>query len=157
MPAAARSARTAVLRRAFLLAAALPLVAACSGGSPAARPTVTVTAVASASPTGSATASPSANTSEPGLVAVTAAGALVKLDPSTGAITQTLVPGGVLGDEISVSPDGSTVYFTEGSGACDRTVASVPISGGGTTSIAQGELPAISPDGTKLAFAREPM
>ena len=33
------------------------------------------------------------------------------LDPAGGAITSTLVQGGVLGDEVAVSPDGSTIAF----------------------------------------------
>ena len=49
--------------------------------------------------------------SRPGIVAVTTAGALVLLDPAGGAITSTPVQGGVLGDEVAVSPDGSTIAF----------------------------------------------
>jgi hypothetical protein len=89
-------------------------------------------------------------------VAVTTAGALVVLNPATGSITSTLVPGGVVGDEISVSPDGSTVYFAQGPG-CIPKIMSVSIGGGSPTLIAKGELPAISPDGSKLAYALEPM
>ena len=81
-------------------------------------------------------------------MAVTTAGALVRLDPATGSVTQTLVPSGVLGDEVSVSPDGSTVYFAEGAG-CHAEVESVSTSGGDLTAIAPGQLPAISPDGTQ--------
>jgi hypothetical protein len=88
---------------------------------------------------------------------VTTSGNLVRIDPSTGAVTQTLVQGGVLGDEVSVSPDGSTVYFAEQSGACDKTIESVSINGGTPTPIAAGDLPAVSPDGTKLAYAVEPL
>jgi hypothetical protein len=155
--AAARSAGLSAgwrrLASASLLLAVLPLVASCGGGSGSAQPTVTVTKVA-ATPTGSP--SPSA-TAMPGIVAVTTAGALVKLDPGTGSVTQTLVSGGVIGDEISVSPDGSTVYFAQQSGACDRSIESISINGGNPTPIAAGVLPAISPDGTKLAFAQEPL
>jgi hypothetical protein len=87
-------------------------------------------------------------------VAVTTAGALVKLDPSTGSVVQTLVPSGVLGDEIS--SNGSIVYFTEGAG-CHSEVESVNMSGGDLTAIAPGQLPAISPDGVKLAWTTEPV
>jgi hypothetical protein len=135
--------------------AALPLLAACHGsGSPGAGPTVTVTAPASSPAAGSPTGAPGSG--EPGIVAVTSAGALVVLDPASGNITSTLVQSGVTGDEVSVSPDGSTVYFSRRSG-CDQTVESLPVSGGSPTVIATGLLPAISPDGTKLAFAQEPL
>jgi hypothetical protein len=103
---------------------------------------VTVTAPSSApAVVSSSSATPAAG--RPGVVAVTTAGALVKLDPASGAITQTLIPGGVLGDEVAVSPDGSTVYFAAGTG-CKTEIESVSSSGGSPTSIAPGELPAIN-------------
>jgi len=160
VPAAERRVRFAdrvrAVRRVGAVIAVLPLAAACHSGSPTAQPTVTVTSPVTAPVSGSAPPSTVSAGAPPGIVAVTAAGALVTVDPATGSIGRTLVPAGVQGDEISVSPDGSTVYFTQGTG-CHRTVASVGIAGGSTTSIAPGELPAISPDGSKLAFAREPV
>jgi hypothetical protein len=87
-------------------------------------------------------------------VAVSTSGALVKLDAS-GDIVATLVSSGVIGDEISVSPDGSTVYYAAGKG-CHPQVKSISSAGGTPVSIAPGMLPAISPDGTKLAFASQP-
>jgi|HubBroStandDraft_1064217.scaffolds.fasta_scaffold16997_2 hypothetical protein len=146
--------------RLMLLAGTVLLAAACgSGSSPSAQPTVTSTGSASPSPgSGSGGAGPGNSPTaggEPGIVAVTTAGALVLLNTSTGSVTQTLVPSGVIGDEVSVSPGASTVYFTEAAG-CHAEVESVSISGGDLTAIAPGELPAISPDGTKLAFTSEP-
>jgi|ERR1022692_465490 hypothetical protein len=148
-----------VLRLVPVIAAALTLLSACgaSGGTKA-QPTVTVTESAGAGGGGGGlgSASPTSSASgSPGIVAVTTAGALVVLDPSTGSSTQTLVSGGVLGDEISVGPDGSTVYFAMG-GGCHPTIESVGLGGGSPVPLAKGELPAISPDGTKLAFTREP-
>ena len=152
-------------RRAFRLApcafAILPLLAACSGGGGgAAAPTVTVTVPASTAPASSAPAGTPSGTSSaggrPGIVAVTTAGALVRIDPTTGDIQQTLVASGVLGDEISVSPDQSTIYYAQRSG-CDTEIKSISAAGGTPASIAPGQLPAISPDGTKLAFARQPV
>jgi hypothetical protein len=155
----ARSTRQ-TLRLVPVIVAALTLITACGPNSGAtAQPTVTVTAsvpagggggggLSSATPTASASGSP-------GIVAVTTAGALVVLDPSTGSITQTLVSGGVLGDEISVSPDGSTAYFAMG-GGCHPTIESIGIGGGSPVPLTKGELPAISPNGAKLAFTREP-
>ncbi|MCW2932788.1 MAG: hypothetical protein JWM19_3750 [Actinomycetia bacterium] len=49
------------------------------------------------------------------------------------------------------------VYYAVGSGACDSTIYSIPDGGGGTpTPIVSGTPSAISPDGTKLAYAVEP-
>jgi len=139
------------------LAGAVTLLAACgggsSGGSP--RPAVTVTATAAAgssSPASSASSSPG---SPPAMAAVTTAGALVVLDPASGAVSRTLVGSGVLGDEISVAPDGTTVYFAHRHG-CLGQIESVPVSGGTPVVITSGSVPDISPDGAKLAYAREP-
>lgn len=100
-------------------------------------------------------ASTPSGSAPPGIVAVTSSGALVVLNSSTGTTERTLVSSGVVGEELAVSPHGSTVYFTAGSG-CSNEIESVAVSGGSPTSIASGVLPAISPDGTKLAFAQEP-
>jgi hypothetical protein len=92
--------------------------------------------------------------SEPGIVAVTKAGALVQLDPATGAVRDTLVASGVTGDEISVAANG-TVYYATGSG-CTGTIKSVPAGGGTPTVVTSGWDPAVSQDGTKLAYADQP-
>jgi len=146
------------LAAALLLAAPATFIAACgASGSSSPNPTVTVTVPGGSGGGGLGNSTPAASPSggEPGIVAVTVGGALVRVDPSSGSATQTLVPSGVLGDEISVSPDGSTVYFAVAQG-CKAQVESVPASGGSPTVIGQGELPAISPDGSKLAFTIEP-
>jgi hypothetical protein len=144
-----------------LLAAPALVLTGCHGfGSSSPQPTVTVTVPASSS----ASSTPSSGTGgssapsggEPGIVAVTTAGALVRLDPSSGSVIQTLVPSGVLGDEVSVSPDGQTVYFTE-AGGCNTEVESVTIGGADRTAIAVGQLAAVSPDGTKLAYTTQPL
>ena len=144
---------------AVLLATPAMFVAACGGsGSSAGRPTVTVTAPAGSGGgggLGASTPGTPASGGKPGIVAVTTAGSLVRLDPGSGTATQTLVPSGVLGDEISVSPGGATVYFAARHG-CMGVIESVPIAGGSPTVLGQGVLPAISPDGSKLAFAVEP-
>ena len=152
MPAAARSASRLVL----ILGPALALLAACSSGTASPQPTVTVTKPASSAPVVVSSSSAPPTSASPGIVAVTAAGALVKLDPGNGSIIATLVSGGVVGDEVSVSPDGSTVYFGQRSG-CKSEIESVSSGGGSPTAIAPGELPAVSPDGSKLAYADEPL
>lgn len=135
--------------------AALVMVAACGGGghSGAAQST------GSATPTASGTAktrSVSQTTARPpAMVGVTTRGALVVLSSAGGAPVRTLVPNGVLGDEISVSPDHQLIYFSRRHGCVDD-VYSVPVSGGKPILISTGSLPAVSPDGSALAFARQP-
>jgi len=154
----------AAVRRFFWLApcamAILPLLTGCvGGGGGAAQPTATATAPASAAPASTAPATSSSTApapARPGILAVTKTGALVRIDPTTGSTQQTLVASGVLGDEISVSPDQSTVYYAQRSG-CNTEVMSVSAGGGTPTSIAPGQLPAVSPDGTKLAFTQQPL
>jgi hypothetical protein len=101
---------------------------------------------------GGGTAAYATGSGEPGIVAVTSGGALVVLNPATGAATRTLVSGRVMGDELAVSPSGKTVYFA--TTGCE--IESVPAAGGSPTEITRGVLPAINPEGTELAFAREP-
>jgi WD40 repeat protein len=91
----------------------------------------------------------------PDIVAVTAKGALVVLDPLSGEARRILVRGGVAGGAVAVSPDGRTVYFAARHG-CLGEIESVPVTGGRPRMITPGALPAVSPDGTKLAFARQP-
>lgn len=152
-----RTCFSAPLAAAVLLAVPAAFIAAC-GSTGSSAPGATATAPAgSGGGGGLATSTPKSvpTSREPGIVAVTTAGALVRLDPSSGSVTQTLVPSGVLGEQITVSTDGSTVYFAARRG-CKGVVESIPTGGGSPTVIGQGELPAISPDGSKLAFAVEP-
>ncbi len=142
------------LLRVLAVPAALTLVAACGGGgSPGAAQSGTASpktpATAGAHPVRQTTARP------PAMAGVTTRGALVLLSPATGAPVRTLVPGGVIGDELSVSQDGRTIYFSRRHGCVDD-VESVAASGGTPTLITTGSLPAISPDGSTLAFARQP-
>jgi hypothetical protein len=88
------------------------------------------------------------------MVGVTVGGALVTLNSSTGVVAQTLVSSGVVGDEVSVGPSG-LVYFAVQNG-CSSTIEEVPAGGGSVAAITPGSLPAVSPDGTKLAYASEP-
>lgn len=106
-------------------------------------------------PTTSSSTAPSGQPGRPGIVAVTAKGALMVFNPVTGEAIRILVASGVAGGAVAVSSDGSTVYFAARLG-CRDEIESVPVAGGRTTEITAGVLPAVSPDGTKLAFAREP-
>jgi hypothetical protein len=108
-------------------------------------------------PPSSFAASSASAVSSPGIVAVTTAGAVQVFDSATGVATATLAPAGAdaLGDAVAVSPSGSTVYFSVRRG-CTDDIESVPVSGGTPAVVTTGVLPAISPDGRKLAFVREP-
>ena len=148
-----RSPVVSVLRTAATVLAAVTVtvaVTACGGGGKASS---AAAASASSGTSASSAASPAA-AGEPGIVAVTSAGALVTLSPSTGVVEQTLVPSGVEGDEVSVAPSG-LVYFAVQNG-CTSTIESVPVGGGSVAVIVPGSLPAVSPDGTKLAYASQP-
>jgi WD40-like Beta Propeller Repeat len=137
------------------VAAALIILTACGGGGNSGAAQASASATAKAS--GTAKAHPLSQTTArpPAMVGVTTRGALVVLSSVTGQPVRTLVPNGVLGDEISVSPDQQLVYFSRRHGCVDD-VYSVPVSGGKPILISTGSLPAISPDGSALAFARQP-
>lgn len=142
-----------------LAVAGLLVTAACSPSNLAPAPAGSGQGTPSSGSGQVSTSSPSAR---PGIVAVTTGGALVVLNSSTGAVTRTLVPSGVAvpsgepygEDEIAVSPDGGTIYFT-GRANCTDQIESVPASGGTPTVITTGQLPAISPSGSELAFTRQ--
>lgn len=149
MPAVTcRSAATALLAAAVLAAA----LSACGNNSnPNPAPTVTVTQGGSTSAAASASA---AAGTPPAIVAVTKGGALVTLNPATGSVSRTLVSSRVQGDEISVSSTGM-VYFAVRHG-CTTEIEAIPVAGGTVTGITPGILPAVTADGTKLAYAEQP-
>jgi hypothetical protein len=140
-------------RRRKVVASAVLALAIGAGGGGVAFASFDQPGTAGSLAVSSSPASP-AQAGRPGIVAVTTKGSLVVLSPVTGEATRILVAGGVIPDVISVSPDGSTVYFAAWNGCLDQ-VESVPVTGGRPTVIASGMLPAVSPDGTELAFARE--
>ena len=142
------------LLRVLAVPAALTLVAACGGGS---SPNAAQSTAAASTPSATTGAHSVSQTTArpPAMVGVTARGSLVLLSSVTGAPIRALVRGGVIGDEISVSADGQAIYFSRRHGCVDD-VESVPLSGGKPTLITTGSLPAVSPDGSTLAFARQP-
>ena len=78
------------------------------------------------------------------------------LDPTNGHRIATLASGAT-GDQVSLSADRSRVYYETSTG-CSHEIMSVPTSGGTPTIVAvAGSHPAVSPDGTKLAYAVEPL
>ncbi len=149
MPAVRYRSAAAALLCAVATTAAL---SACGNSNPNPSPTVTITSSASSSAVASASA---VAATPPAMVAVTRGGALVTLNPATGTVTHTLVSAHVLGDEISVSSTG-LVFFAVKHG-CTSEVEAIPVAGGAVTTLTRGSLPAVSPDGTKLAYADQPM
>jgi len=140
------------LGAAATLALAAVLLGACS-------PTTGSGGSQTASGTPGGTGGPAAASSGAGrppvLAAVTTAGALVLLDPATGRVTRSVVPSGVLGDALAVSPDGKTIYYEVGTG-CQHEIWQVRTADGARTRIsAAGNAPALSPDGTRLAYATQ--
>src|SRR5689334_8785000 len=145
-------------RRRQALAAAALAFAIAAGGAGTAYASLGRSGLAAAPVTGrgpSGVPSVPAGEGRPDIAAVTSRGQLVVLDPLTGIARKILVRGGVLPGAVSVSPDRRTVYFAAGHG-CQGMIESVPAAGGRVSVIAPGVLPAVSPDGTRLAFVRMP-
>ncbi len=89
------------------------------------------------------------------LAAVTTDGALVLLDPETGKPARTLRPNGVAGDALALTADGKTVYYEVGTG-CEHEIWRMGTDGGTPAKItSMGSRPALSPDGTRLAYASQ--
>src|SRR2546423_5545639 len=152
-----------VLPAALVLAS---LAAACAKAVPPPSGVLTTpTGVRSHQATGTATndtaAGPRATAKSPpplrpkALVAVTTAGDVQSLDPSTGHPVATLASGAT-GDEVSLTPDQTQVYFETPTG-CFHLIRSIPIGGGALSLVAAGSHPTISPDGTKMAYTVDPL
>jgi hypothetical protein len=88
------------------------------------------------------------------LVAVTTQGAVEVLDARRGTVLRTLAVGAV-GDEVSVSST-QQVFFEKGTG-CEHQIDAVALAGGPTTVVGNGSVPMVSPDGTELAYMRQPV
>src|SRR6516162_2770098 len=87
---------------AVAIGTAVAVVSACTGFGNSSPATPTAAATSSGAVTNqptAATSGASGGVTSPGIVAVTTGGALVRLDPATGAVKGTMVPSGVLGDE----------------------------------------------------------
>jgi hypothetical protein len=143
-------------RRRQALAAAVLAFAVAAGGASTAYASLGQSGPTppAAGRTASAASSAQGGGGRPDIIAVTSQGALVVLDPLTGLARKILVRDRVLPGVVSVSPDGRTVYFAAAHG-CEGRIESVPAAGGRVSVIAPGMLPAVSPDGTRLAFVRK--
>ena len=151
MPAARYRSAAAALLCAVATTAAL---SAC-GNSSNPNPSPTVTITRSASSSAACVGQPPLPQHRQPWWPLRDGGALVTLNPATGTVTHTLVSAHVLGDEISVSSTG-LVFFAVKHG-CKSEVEAIPVAGGAVTTLTRGSLPAVSPDGTKLAYADQPM
>lgn len=132
-----------------------------------AGPTASTEATQSPSTTAPPTPTPSTTPPTPPpvepthpLVTLTSDGRLLLLDPGTGAVLTTLTPRfspagpGIEDDPVlTVAPDGTAAYVqavtTEGA---LPTITRVSLPDGATEAVAEGWYPAVSPDGTTLAF-----
>jgi hypothetical protein len=148
-------------RRNAVMSGALAFIIGAGGGGVAYASFDHPSSGSGASAAGGATPRPSGGTSgaasgpsRPQIVAVTTGGAVELVDSATGAGTAITANQDAIGDELSVSPDGKTVYFAVRKGCADD-IESVPIGGGTPSMVAVGLLPAVSPDGKELAFVRE--
>src|SRR5579859_690602 len=97
----------------------------------------------------------------PSIVGVTTGGVVEVIDSATlSPVKQLTGTQDAVGDQVSVSPDGKTVYFAVKDNGCNSIIKSVPVDGSAAASPvapnAQGVLPAVSPDGTRLAYVNEP-
>ncbi len=93
------------------------------------------------------------------LVGAATSGRLVTIDPVSGKTTKLLtkVDDGALLGGVSLTPDSTRVLFdVKLDGECSSEIRSVMTAGGTVSKVADGSLPAISPDGKKLAFVRNP-
>jgi dipeptidyl aminopeptidase/acylaminoacyl peptidase len=80
-------------------------------------------------------------------------------DAETGAVTKVLVEapqdGSHVGPDVALSPDRRTVYYvasTAGDAAADSEIYEVATGGGTPTFLVTGSDPAVSPDGSSLAY-----
>jgi hypothetical protein len=143
-PRASLAARTA-------LAAAL-LLAACSGP---AGPTSAAHAASTASPTAAGT---SGRIFQEMVLGVATSGQLFLINPGSGKRTTDVFMdrAGATGEEVSVTGDNSTIYYEQPYGCTDRIYSMPSVGGNGPVLVTDGRLPAVSPDGSLLAYTRQP-
>jgi len=125
-----------------------------SGGRAAGEAAATGAGTAPSAPS-VATSSSAATGSRPDtLVAVTTTGAVVVLDPTDGHEVRRLVASGASGRAVQLTPDGRTVYYEKATGCRDQ-LWRVPVVGGVPALVTDGSVPAVSRDGTRLAYASQ--
>lgn len=100
------------------------------------------------------TTRPELTPADPTIVAVTGEADIVVLGLD-GEIRRTLVPHGTGADGLALSPDGRTVFFSRFATECASEIAQVSVEGGPVVPIGPGRAPAVSFDGTRLAYAAD--
>jgi hypothetical protein len=89
----------------------------------------------------------------PSIIGLTAAGDLVELDPADGALLRTVATDAAWAGPLSLTPDRSAVYLTRVTDGISRPdVVRVSLADGTSEVVAQGRVPSLSPDGTRLAY-----
>lgn len=146
--------------RPVLLAAALVVLplAACGDDDEGAGRTTSTTADVTTTTSADTTTS----TSEPGgtsagtVVAVLSDGSVAMLDPGTGDVRETLLDGVDVTDpssnDITVTPDGTEVFVVRPVAGERSEIVRLHVDGEGPEVVARGSAPAVSPDGSTLAY-----
>lgn len=127
-------------------------------GPPTATPTAITPADAPPTPTEPPTPTPTAPDRDDVAVMVDADGRVVVIDATTGDEVRELLDGVRVDDpasnDIAMTPDRAAVFVVvppdEPPGTSD--IVRVPVDGGQQETVAQGTVPAVSPDGQTLAY-----
>lgn len=118
---------------------------------PTAAPTPEVTPTSEPTPEPT---TPEPTPAEPQLVALTTAGDIVVLDPADGQVLYTLASGLPIDtgnhSGLALSPDGTHAFVNSSD---PYEILEVTLAQGGTRVVSAGWHPALSADGTRLAFA----
>jgi len=88
------------------------------------------------------------------------AGSLVLVKTSSGKVQRVIVDFVDLSEgfgDLALTTDGSTLYYTQGTSACESQVRRVEVKGGKPATVADGFTPAPSPDGRLLAYLSGPL
>lgn len=130
-------------------------------GLPAQPPTSTTqpTAPTTPEPTGTPTATEDTTAGAvPPLVAVTGAGAVVELDPLSGAVVRQVAPADPSFEgPVSVTPDRSAAYLQTAPRPGEQlgAIVRVDLADGVQQRIDTGRAPSVRPDGSRLAYVTE--
>jgi hypothetical protein len=88
------------------------------------------------------------------------AGSLVLVKTPSGKVQRVIVDFVDLSEgfgDLTLTTDGSTLYYTQGTSACESQVRRVAVKGGKPAIVADGFTPAPSPDGRLLAYLSGPL